>query len=302
MTRFCVVLAIALPALAQDDAAKQKAMERMQVELKTMAAESRFLGISGAAMGSPVKGAPYSGVEVTESTQVLADGTRIHNETSTSVYRDSEGRVRRETPKDITIWDPVANVSYFLDPKTQTVRKGSMMRNFVYTTRDSGTGGGPSHTMVEVRTKDGVTTATVNGQAVDPSTVKAMEKAVPEGEPPAIFVRRAAGGGVAGGEVLLKHATQAAPSEPLGSKVVEGVNCDGSRSVATLDTGAIGNDRPIEIVNERWYSPELKTVVMTRHNDPRTGEETFRLTNINRAEPPAYLFQVPPGYQPMERK
>ncbi len=298
MKRFCMVLAMALPVLAQDDAAKQKAMERMQVELQTMAAESKVLGISGAAMGATVKGAPYSGVEVSESTQMLADGTRIHNENQVSVYRDGEGRVRRETPEQVTIWDPVANVSYFLDPKNQTVRKASMMRNFVYSTRETGTGSAGPHMTVEVRTKDGLTTATVNGQAVDPSTVKMVP---PEG-PPVMFVRRMAGGGAGGGEVLLKHVTQAAPSEPLGSKVVEGVNCDGSRSVVTLDTGAIGNDRPIEIVDERWYSSELKTAVMTRHNDPRTGKEIFRLTNINRSEPPAYLFQVPPGYQPVDRK
>ena len=74
-------------------------------------------------MGKTVKGAPYSGVEVNESTQMLADGTRIHNESQTQVYRDSEGRMRRETPNEITIWDPVANASYVLNPKTQTARK-----------------------------------------------------------------------------------------------------------------------------------------------------------------------------------
>ena len=113
-------------------------------------------------------------------------------------------------------------------------------------------------------------------------------------------VKHVVGGGIM--PRLVSKVIEAAPSESLGSKVIEGVNSEGSRSVVTLDAGAVGNDRPIEISSERWYSPELQTVVMTRHNDPRSGEETFRLTNVNRSEPPAYLFQVPPGFQMNERK
>ena len=35
---------------------------------------------------------------------------------------------------------------------------------------------------------------------------------------------------------------------------------------------------------------------MTKHSDPRFGETTYRLTNINRGEPSAALFQVPGDY------
>ena len=77
----------------------------------------------GAIRGMTVKGAPYSGEEVNETSQVLADGTRIHREIRTTVYRDSEGRTRRETPESITITDPVANVTYFLNSKTTTGQK-----------------------------------------------------------------------------------------------------------------------------------------------------------------------------------
>jgi hypothetical protein len=88
-----------------------------------------------------------------------------------------------------------------------------------------------------------------------------------------------------------------AAGEPIGQQMVEGVLCDGTRSVATIAPGAIGNDKPIQTVNERWYSPELKTTVRTVRTDPRTGDETFRLTNIRRGEPDPALFQVPAGYQ-----
>src|ERR1039458_6989776 len=72
----------------------------------------------GAVKGTTVKGAPYSGEEVNETNQMLADGTPIHRVHRTTVYRDSEGRTRRETPDSITITDPVANFTYMLNPKT----------------------------------------------------------------------------------------------------------------------------------------------------------------------------------------
>jgi hypothetical protein len=74
----------------------------------------------GTVMGPTVKGAPYSATETVENTQTLSDGTHINHTVQTMVYRDSQGRMRRETPDSITIWDPVANTSYVLDPKTQT--------------------------------------------------------------------------------------------------------------------------------------------------------------------------------------
>ena len=87
----------------------------------------------GAVKGMTVKGAPYSAEEVNETNQMLADGTRIHREIRTTVYRDSEGRTRRETPDNITITDPVANVTYFLDPKTMTGQKLPMAAgNFTF--------------------------------------------------------------------------------------------------------------------------------------------------------------------------
>ena len=77
---------------------------------------------------------------------------------------------------------------------------------------------------------------------------------------------------------------------------------EGTRHTITLPAGTIGNDRPIQTVSERWYSPELQTVTMTKHTDPRSGEDTFRLTNVLRGEPSPDLFQVPASYQFSERK
>jgi TonB family protein len=85
-------------------------------------------------------------------------------------------------------------------------------------------------------------------------------------------------------------------TEQLGKQMVEGVECEGTRAVTTIPAGAIGNERPIETVNETWYSPELKMMILSKRSDPRFGESTYRVTNISRAEPDAAIFQVPPEY------
>lgn len=85
-------------------------------------------------------------------------------------------------------------------------------------------------------------------------------------------------------------------TEQLGKQIVEGVEAEGTRTTTTIEAGKIGNERPIVITSERWYSPELQTVVMTRRSDPRQGETTYKLTNINRAEPARSLFEVPADY------
>jgi len=59
----------------------------------------------------------------------------------------------------------------------------------------------------------------------------------------------------------------------------------------------LGNDRPMQIVDERWESPELKHLLiysLTSH--PRTGVVEYRLTNIRRTQPPRDLFVVPADY------
>ena len=77
---------------------------------------------------------------------------------------------------------------------------------------------------------------------------------------------------------------------------IEGVQAEGTRTTTTIPAGQIGNDQPIQIVSERWYSPELKVTVLTTNSDPRMGETTYALKNISRTEPAQSLFTVPPDY------
>ena len=78
---------------------------------------------------------------------------------------------------------------------------------------------------------------------------------------------------------------------------MEGVQAEGTRTTMTIPAGQMGNDAPIQVVSERWYSADLQTVVMSRHSDPRVGETVYRLTNVSRAEPAPSLFQAPADYK-----
>ena len=95
---------------------------------------------------------------------------------------------------------------------------------------------------------------------------------------------------------IAKGAAPDVKSEPLGKQTIEGVAAEGTRSTVTIPAGVIGNELPIQSVSERWYSPELQTIVMTKRSDPRFGETVYRLTNIQRTEQPSSLFEVPADY------
>jgi hypothetical protein len=295
----------------------------------------------GAVKGMTVLGAPYSGEEVSETNQTLADGTRIHRETRTTVYRDSQGRTRRETPDDITITDPAASVTYFLDPKTMTGQKLTMVGGnytFIRSGSFGGAIGAPGPSTFTMTTGAGPARIILNGEPLDDKAVaEAMAKAKASGTTQTITYERrevitaagsgagsgsGAGGSTGGGsgsgsgigvgaEVGMLGTATGGPvriafkkpaGESLGKQVMEGVNAEGTRYVSTIEAGAIGNDRPIQISSESWYSPDLQMVIMSKHSDPRTGDESFRVTDISRGEPAAYLFQLPAGYQISERK
>jgi hypothetical protein len=311
LKRAAVVPLFAFGAAAQDDqglAAVKKRLDEAETKLR--------VATVGAIRGPVVKGMPYSAEEVTETNQVLGDGTRIHREVKTTVYRDSEGRTRRETPDSITINDPVAGATYVINPKTNQV-KALKMAQASYIRRDNiatggavGVGAGVPGTKstFEMRVDgDGPPNIVIDGKSLDPKDVEKMiAKAKAEGEAGTqdfVFAAPLEG--------HFSVATAAAPamrrvagpnSESLGKKNIEGVIAEGTRSTQTIAVGEIGNDRPIQIVNEHWYSEELGMTVMTRRSDPRMGEETFRLMNIRRGDPASYLFQPPAGAQVQERK
>ena len=232
--------------------------------------------------GKPVKGAPYSAEAVTESTQTLSDGNRIQRKSSASVFRDSEGRTRREqtlsaigpwaasgdAPQTIFIDDSVAGVHYILNPKDRTARKilvpsgkGEFTASFADAEklRVAST---PHQTMRFERRVAGP------GETIAFQASGTFESPLPKPE-----------------------------TEALGKRVIEGVEAEGTRTIMTIPAGQVGNELPIQVVSESWFSAELQAVVMSKHSDPRMGETTYRLTGINRSEQSRSLFEVPADYK-----
>jgi hypothetical protein len=272
--------------------------------------DANFVFIASESFGGKVvKGAPYSGESVTETIQTLADGNRIINRITSSVYRDSEGRTRREQSlkglgifgngeepfQTIFINDPVAGVTFTLDSRSHTAHK-SVPFTFEFSKKldkAGAVGSGVEGQRFEFKVE--------RGTAVGGS----MIMTAPLGAPPAggrmshpELDQLRVEGGTAGTFVFKSKPGPNANEvkEQLGKQNIEGVEAEGTRTTVTIPAGEIGNERPIEIVSERWYSPELQLVVMTRHSDPRFGETTYKLTNINRAEPAKSLFEVPSDY------
>ncbi len=218
---------------------------------------------SGAGMlRAGVTNAPFSADVITETSQTLADGNHIHQTVTTKVYRDSEGRTRREQAINLNglasnanmqqmvfINDPVAGISYSLNATDHTgmkyVRNGG--RGSQRPSPDAAGGGGPRP----------------RSAGPDALAIGRRDTANPN----------------------LK-------TEALGKQAVEGVQADGRRTTMTIPAGQAGNDLPIHIVAESWYSSELQTTVLSKRSDPRNGDTVTRLANISRSEPAHTLFEA----------
>ncbi len=322
--------------------------------------------------GAVVKGAPYAAEAVTESVQTLSDGNRIVRKSRALLYRDGEGRTRREqtlnnvgpfatagdAPHMIFINDPVGGANYVLDPRTHIARKATMFASgfntFTYKqgppppgmelmgpppdgslsmkpppppggarqdavkrvqpeyppiAKAAGAQGNVS-VQVVMDEQGNVTSARATSghpllhqAAVDAARQWVFKPTMINGKPVKVS------GNINFNFVLDKEG-EAAPApgpppqpkfqevkESLGRQTIEGLDAEGTRLTVTIPAGEIGNERPISVVTERWYAPELQGVVLSKHSDPRFGETTYRLTNINRGEPARSLFEVPPDFQ-----
>jgi len=281
-TTWILALALGIAPLgaAQEPTAAEKA-DALKLQVSKMAAELQVRS-KIAVEGRITPGAPYSAEAVNESTQVLADGNRIVQKSVTRVYRDDEGRTRREDVTEtgevvnVSIVDPVAHVSYLLDPKTRTAYRGAMM-----IARTATFNGQPAAVLTDDDRKK-IELAKV--EAAGKETRMRVAPPLPPPPPPPGYK----------GD-LMGEAAQTS-KEDLGRQTVEGVAATGTRTTWTVPAGAIGNLQPIKIVSEQWFSPDLQLLVLTKHSDPRTGENVYKLQNIVRAEPDRSLFTLPPDY------
>jgi hypothetical protein len=231
--------------------------------------------------GETVKGAPYSADSTTETIQTLADGNRIVHKNTSSFARDGAGRTRTETRLQTmggmgqtaepvvmaSIFDPVGGEHYSLNSNEKTARKFKLDGSASATRTRSASHNGKT-----------VTEDIVIERRIDASTPKSMVRM----------------------EWTGKAVPDSGKTESLGTQTMEGVVARGTRQTVTIPAGAMGNERPMEIVTETWRSDELHTNILTRHSDPRMGETTTRMTNIRKGEPPASLFEIPSDYKVVE--
>jgi hypothetical protein len=280
-----VVLGLSSPLAAQ-----RGAMERSPDPTAYAQVYDKMAGELRARMALEAKitpGAPYSAEATSETIQVLADGNRINRKSVTRVYRDSEGRTRREELDDtgavitISIVDPVAHTSYVLNPATRTAyREQVLLRTPMMRSGGPGTPGDIISKMEAERRA-----ADRNGDAPPPPPPAPRSPGAPPPPPPPPPAAPAAP--MPNREVV---------TENLGQQTVEGVNATGSRTTTTIPAGAIGNLQPIKVISEQWVSTDLHVLVMTKHSDPRSGETNYRLQSIVRADPDRSLFTVPADY------
>ena len=279
-----VVLATASCAFAQER------QEKKDVIYQTV-------GVAGiAAPGldrapEPIVGAPYSATITNESVETLSDGNRIVHKTTGTTARDSQGRTRQDTslpaignlsaadaPHLIFIHDPVAQVSYTLNMTQKTAQKMAKLPL-------PAAGPGGSGATFAWKVVDGDAPSQLPPPDADAMPVT-LAAPTPDAGAGAVFEKH-----------IVTMEQDKGDLEDLGSQTMEGVLVTGLRTTRTIPAGQIGNEKPITIVTEVWSSPELKTVVYSKRTDPRMGEQTFRLTNIVRAEPSRALFTVPVDFK-----
>jgi hypothetical protein len=243
-------------------------------------------------------GRPYSAEAMTEFVQMLGDGNKITRKATVRIYRDGEGRTRREelaadgTVRLISLYDPVAHVAYVLDPATRTARKSAirvMMPTQPLTDHDK-------RKVETIMRKELEAGGRAGGRVALVAPAEVPPQAVPEELRKQLAETVAAGGGRGRGVQPAVKGTDVKNEESLGQKMIDGVLADGKRVTTVLPAGSIGNQQPITVLSEQWFAPDLEILVMTRHSDPRTGETTYSLSDITRGEPAAGLFDVPPDY------
>jgi hypothetical protein len=246
-------------------------------------------GAAGAPLIAPleaktVTGQPYAAEVQSESIQTLSDGNRIVQRSTGRVYRDSQGRVRREEDRpsgspSISIFDPTKGVTYTLDPGSRTARQTASMA----AVRLDAAAGNLKQVVSELQAK--LDDLKRSGQ--DAARAAADEERRTK-------VGVIVGSGRATGWAA--NSSEETATEKLPDRMIEGVWATGIRRTTTIAKGAIGNEQPIKTVSEEWTSPDLQVLVLTDRNDPRSGRSTYKLLRVNLGEPDPSLFQVPPDY------
>jgi hypothetical protein len=258
MKQCIIITAIGLQALI---ASAQTTISAANGQVFQFSTVTDSHGVFESVSGKTVTGRPLAATEERHSLQILGDGTRIEKTDTNKFYRDDMGRTRTErTDGTVMVNDPVQGTTAEMNGNRKMVRRkaSAISRGTVSTEL----------------------TAKIDAELASAKVVSVSGSAM----------------SVTFADKLKAETLSKAPArqeEDLGYQSVNGVTAQGFRTTTTIPAGQIGNDRPIQIVSERWYSPDLQMNVKTINNDPRFGETTYQLTNILQAAPDPTLFQIP---------
>jgi hypothetical protein len=234
-----------------------------------------------------VKNQPYQAQATTEIKQTLANDSHISQTTTATVARDSEGRtVRIQKLVAIGPWTTSAGgsnettVTTIFDPVANTHTDYTSDNKIAHVMQMPPVPPAPQNSSTEAGHQVQSFGFAVGGDG--PSSGQAIVM-----------------GGFAGTRAISSQGSNGKDqkTEQLDAKTIEGIQAVGTRSTNTIPAGTIGNDKDIVITHEIWDSPELKLVLLSTQDDPRFGQTTYSLTNIQRGEPSKVLFQVPAGYK-----
>jgi hypothetical protein len=223
-------------------------------------APMELMGFEGMHGGKVVKGAPFSATATSETTETLQDGSTIHRTSQLTMYRDSQGRSRHEAT--FSGFGPL-NASG--TPKTMVTISDPVAGVHIMLDNENKI----AHKSA-MRARGGTNEANATPDANFQSRMQEREQK-----------------DIAAG--LLKK-------ESLGTQTINGVVAEGTRTTRIIPAGQIGNEKALQIVSERWYSPDLQIVVKSTRTDPRFGTTTYTVTNLQRTEPSASLFTVPSDF------
>jgi len=225
-----------------------------------------------------VKNSPLAAEFQSQTVQILSGNTfqnntsQVVNRLTILVYRDKDGRTRREqtihatgqtlgtsgtaaTGPAIEIYDPVAGYGYTLYPATRTAFRYKKPAD--------------QQKPAAVWDKTPQTIEIISSDRNSDTQTTSYKLA-----PPRI--------------------------EALGNQTIQGMQAIGKRFISVIPMNAVGNPLETETVHEVWYAPHLKMLIQSSTKNPKMGEHTFQMTRISQAEPAATLFRVPADYKVTE--
>lgn len=215
--------------------------------------------------GMPKTNTPFSATVQTTHEEKFADGNAIHGLIVTHEYRDSAGRIRGETSM-------LCNIA----------PDGQLRPNLIISVNDP-----VARTSMSWQVNGMGGKIVRIGHQPDPQTAPTAPALTEEQRKQNALVQ--------------EHWRKNNRTEKLGTRTIAGVLCDGTRTVRTTPAEELGNEQPIESIDEIWVARDPGLVMLRITDDPQNGRTTTEVTDLSLADPDPSLFAPPPGYKLVEQ-